>query len=95
MFDTRNGRKFRMALYCLLFITVGFLAILGVPEVAGLYTTYVGALVAILGVYCGGNIGNKFVLTRPDTRVMVDRRTVPREPIIDPGDEAGPGPEGV
>lgn len=93
--ERQNGRKFRMALYCLLFASIGFVVILGAPEVAGLYTTYVGALVAIYGVYCGGNIGNKFVLTRPDTKVMVDRRAVSRAPVVDPGDESGPGPEGV
>lgn len=92
----KNGRKFRMGLYCVMFATAGFFATMSVPVLGAFYGTYVGALSAFFAIYCGGNIGNKYVLTRPDTQVIVDRRTKPREgPVVDPGDEQeGPGPQG-
>ena len=92
----KNGRKLRMGLYCILLATAAFFATMSIPVLGVHYATYVGALSAIFVIYCGGNVGNKYVLTRPDTKVIVDRRTTPREePVVDPGDEAeGPGPQG-
>jgi len=92
----KNGRKFRMGLYCTLLATAAFFATMTIPVLGAFYGTYVGALSAFFAIYCGGNVGNKYVLTRPDTKVIVDRRTTPRgEPVVDPGDEQeGPGPQG-
>ena len=84
----RNGRKFRMACYCLIAATAGMLAAVLVPASGVYFGTYLYGLSGILAIYCGGNIGNKFVTNRPEVKVIVDRRKADKE---SPEDE-GPGP---
>jgi uncharacterized BrkB/YihY/UPF0761 family membrane protein len=35
-----------------------------IPPVETLYTTFVGAVISLFSIYCGANIGNKYVVSR-------------------------------
>jgi len=57
----RNGRKFKLTilLYCI--IAIGYVATSLSPELVKSFENFCETLVTILLVYCGGNVGNKWV----------------------------------
>lgn len=57
----RNGRKFILTilLYCI--IATGYMATSLSPELIKSFENFCETLVTILLVYCGGNVGNKWV----------------------------------
>ncbi len=60
-----NGRKYRMTLIAMLIILAGYgLTVLN-PVLQTSYAELAGGIVGLVLVYCGGNVSNKFVLTRP------------------------------
>jgi hypothetical protein len=69
--EVRNGRKYRMGLIALLAITGAFgaSAMGGVP--AALLATFIGGILGVYGAYCTGNVGGKYVTTRPGAQAPV------------------------
>lgn len=65
MFKKKNklpdGRKYRLTIMTMLILLAAF-GVAGLnPALAALYPQLVTALLGLVFVYCGGNIGNKFV----------------------------------
>ncbi len=61
-----DGRKYRLSLISLLVILTAFgIAILN-PVFVGLYSELVAGVLAILFVYCGGNVGKSWAVGKKD-----------------------------
>jgi hypothetical protein len=52
-------RKFKLVLISLLFILAGLMATVLFPSLAGLYPTFVGAILGASGLYFGANVVSK------------------------------------
>jgi len=59
-----KSRKLRLALLCLALITAGFFAREGLEGLEAVYAQYVAGVLGILTLYLGGNVGNKYVITK-------------------------------
>jgi hypothetical protein len=59
------GRKYRLSLITILVIFAAYALSGYAPTFAPLYEEMVSGLIAVLFVYCGGNITNKWVLGKP------------------------------
>ena len=57
----RNGRKFILTILLYSIIAIGYLATSLSPELIKSFENFCETLVTILLVYCGGNVGNKWV----------------------------------
>jgi len=57
----RNGRKYKLALITMTLLLAAFGLVALVPTLERMFPDLATALVGTLLVYCGGNVGNKFV----------------------------------
>ena len=57
----RNGRKFKLTILLCTIIGIGYIATSLSPELVKSFEDFCETLVTILLVYCGGNVGNKWV----------------------------------
>jgi hypothetical protein len=57
----RNGRKFILTILLYSIIGIGFIATSLSPELVKSFEDFCETLVTVLLVYCGGNVGNKWV----------------------------------
>lgn len=61
---TPDGRKYRMAIICLLVLLAGF-ALAGVnPVFAKLYAELITAVLGVQAVYSGLNVANKYAISK-------------------------------
>jgi hypothetical protein len=86
------GRKFLMGRYTILLATMGFLCTALSMPLSTNFTTFVGALASLFAIYCGGNVGDEWVSTKPKVQVVPDRRKA--EPVVVSEPNKGPGPNG-
>ena len=92
---TPPGRKFLMGRYTLLLATLGFFSTALATVLSTNFGVFIGALATLYGLYCGGNVSQKWVSTRPTTKVVLDRRKAQAaEPVSTPAPTDGPGPAG-
>ena len=59
--ETNKSKKYRLTKLGLVLIVLTGLAAAFNPGLAAVYSTLVGGLLGTMGLYFGGNIGNKFV----------------------------------
>lgn len=88
------GRKFLFGRYGLLLATLGYLATALSGALSANFAIFVGALATLYTIYCGGNVGNKWVQKPVNTKVILDRRKKEPEPEEEPKPEDGPGKAG-
>ena len=58
---TKNGRKFKLTILLSSIVGIGYIATSLSPELTKSFEDFCETLVTILLVYCGGNVGNKWV----------------------------------
>jgi hypothetical protein len=74
-----DGRKYRMGILMMLVLLGGF-ALAGVnPVLASLYPELITGLGIIYLTYCGGNVGNKWVLGKKGGLTMNSEPPKPEE----------------
>tara|TARA_Y100001973_G_C5072584_1_gene268331 strand:+ start:78 stop:329 length:252 start_codon:yes stop_codon:yes gene_type:complete len=61
----RNGRKFRLTILLSVLCLLGFFVTVTHTELSKNYEELCDTLVTILLVYCGGNVGNKWLSAAP------------------------------
>ncbi len=64
------SRKFVTTIAGLLLVSAVFFSTVWLPMLVGLYPTYVGAVIGILGVYMGGNVANKYVVGKQTSNLL-------------------------
>jgi len=57
----RNGRKYKLALIVMTLLLSAFGLVALAPSLGRMFPELATALVSTLLVYCGGNVGNKWV----------------------------------
>ena len=57
----RNGRKFKLTIIVNVLVLIGYLLTSVSPELVKNFENFCETLIAILFVYCGGNVGNKWI----------------------------------
>jgi len=72
-----NGRKFTMGLICILVVLAGFALTLVSPILTKVYVDLVGGVVGVYLVYCGGNVSNKWVLSKTNGVTLEQKPTNP------------------
>lgn len=84
---TPAGRKYRLAILCLLFILAAFGLATMNPILLKVFAEVVGGIVGIYIVYCGGNVATKGVLGKWQGATV---ETVTPDTLENPqGDERG------
>ena len=68
------GRKFLLGKYMMLLITLGFLVTALESSLGTNYTAFIGGLSAMFAIFCGGNVGDRWVSNKPTVQVITDRR---------------------
>lgn len=69
-----DGRKYRLAIILTLMMVLGFGLAGYNPVLIGLYSQLLTGFAMIYGIYCGGNIGNKWVQRRDSNGIEQCRR---------------------
>ena len=59
-----KSRKLQMALLALCLITVAFFAREGLASLEAIYSQYVAGVLGVLTLYLGGNVSNKYVVSK-------------------------------
>jgi hypothetical protein len=56
-----KSRKFALTIFGTLLATFMGLISAEIPAIAGVYSTFIGGLIGVLGLYFGSNIGQKWI----------------------------------
>lgn len=80
------SRKFIATMVGLILVSLGALATVWLPILVGLYPTYVGAVIGVLGLYMGGNIVNKYVVGKQQGNLLDPTVAIDLEPEEDKQD---------
>lgn len=59
----QQSRKYRLTLFCLGLVVIGFIATAVVASLSVVYAEYLAGILGLLTIYCGGNVGSKYVTT--------------------------------
>ena len=59
-----KSRKVKFALICLATILLGFAGCLQFSALAAIYSTLVGGVVGLYGIYCGANTGATYLFNK-------------------------------